>query len=274
MIPEYTSATKPPKGKLVVPRRILQTWKSRDLTPAMEANVRRWIEMNPSFEHHFFDDASCVAFIGQHFGGRAVAAYDQLPPGAFRADLWRYCALYTLGGVYADVDMVCLRSLESAIGPRDTFVVPHGSLNRRFLYNAFIASTPQHRLLGELIDRACRVLVDGEVMPGSEQARELFSSVFHRGEQTAAASWERTFTAFSTVGPLGLARSVNTSLGLPGLDPFQPGRRRVAGVDIRILRFNRRCGVLAGWRPLLKARYEGYLTGDNGGAPHWTSGLS
>ena len=32
-------------------------------------------------------------------------AFDRLIPGAYKADLWRYCAMYVTGGIYLDIKM-------------------------------------------------------------------------------------------------------------------------------------------------------------------------
>jgi len=34
-------------------------------------------------------------------------AYDNLIPGAYKADLWRYCVLYKYGGIYLDIKLAC-----------------------------------------------------------------------------------------------------------------------------------------------------------------------
>ena len=47
-------------------------------------------------------------FIKSHFSKRVLYAYDKLIPGAFKADLWRYCIIYINGGIYIDIKYECL----------------------------------------------------------------------------------------------------------------------------------------------------------------------
>ena len=56
------------------------------------------------------------------FGDDVVRAFARLRAGAAKADLWRYCALYTYGCVYLDLDAGINRPLSQAIGPHERTV--------------------------------------------------------------------------------------------------------------------------------------------------------
>ena len=71
----------------------------------MALNRQLLIERIPGFEHHLFDDDDCRAFLAQQFKPPVLEAYDKLIPGAYKADLWRYCVLYIHGGIYLDIKM-------------------------------------------------------------------------------------------------------------------------------------------------------------------------
>jgi len=60
-------------------------------------------DANPGFKHHLFDDNDCREFIKHNFEPKVLYAFDCLIPGAFKADLWRYCVLYINGGIYLDI---------------------------------------------------------------------------------------------------------------------------------------------------------------------------
>ena len=51
----------------------------------------------------FHNDSTARRFVHRHCP-YAARAYDCLLPPAYRADLWRYCALYAHGGHYLDAD--------------------------------------------------------------------------------------------------------------------------------------------------------------------------
>ena len=67
------------------------------------------------WEYKFYDDKDAEAFLSLHFPPEISEAFNSLIPGAFKADLFRYCVLFIFGGVYADVDTILESSLDSAI---------------------------------------------------------------------------------------------------------------------------------------------------------------
>jgi mannosyltransferase OCH1-like enzyme len=135
--------------KRLVPARLVQTWKTLDLG-ALAPIARTWREWNPGFAYTLFDDAACAALIDR-FGARVASAYARIGPGAFRADLWRYCELYTNGGVYVDVDTVCLGAVYDALDPTASLAVPV-DLDPTNLFNAFVAAAPEHPVMRMCID--------------------------------------------------------------------------------------------------------------------------
>jgi mannosyltransferase OCH1-like enzyme len=92
-----------PTFPATLPANLFQTWHTKKLPPAMARAVARLRRQNPRFLHYLFDDADCRAFIQKYYEPEVVRAYDALVPGAYKADLWRYCVLYVHGGIYLDI---------------------------------------------------------------------------------------------------------------------------------------------------------------------------
>jgi mannosyltransferase OCH1-like enzyme len=90
-----------------IPLHIYQTWCTKSLPPKMKQCVDKLKVDNPEFTHHLFDDTMCKEFIENNFNKNVLHAYINLKPGAFKADLWRYCVLYKKGGVYLDIKYQC-----------------------------------------------------------------------------------------------------------------------------------------------------------------------
>jgi mannosyltransferase OCH1-like enzyme len=128
--------------------------KSALVPSSMLRAVHSWIERNPEYDYRFFDDAAAAELVRLHFDQQVQDAYERMPFGAGKADLFRYCFLFLHGGVYADIDTVCLRPLETVLRPDDSFVVPRRvqpiDPSERF-WNAFMASVPGHPLLKKVI---------------------------------------------------------------------------------------------------------------------------
>lgn len=95
----------------MIPARIIQTAKSRELSlkqRAMCASVRL---LNPNFEWVFFDDGDVERFVQQEFPQHREV-FRQFPYLIQRFDFFRYLAVYRLGGFYFDMDVLLASGLE------------------------------------------------------------------------------------------------------------------------------------------------------------------
>jgi len=95
------------KENAVIPLDIYQTWHTTKLPPKMSENVNTLKNKNPEFKYHLYDDNDCREFIRKNFEKDVLDAFDSLIPGAYKADLWRYCILYKKGGIYLDIKYRC-----------------------------------------------------------------------------------------------------------------------------------------------------------------------
>ena len=86
-----------------IPTNIFQTWQTKNLPPSMFNAISKIKNQNPRFNYFLFDDNDCREFIKTNFPADVLNAYDRLIPGAYKADLWRYCILYKKGGIYLDI---------------------------------------------------------------------------------------------------------------------------------------------------------------------------
>jgi mannosyltransferase OCH1-like enzyme len=141
-----------------IPKNIYQTWSTKDMSDDFKMLTQSWRFNNPNYSYYFFDDNDCEEFIKNNFSENVYKAYCKIIPGAFKADLWRYCILYINGGVYTDMDTVCLSSIDNFINDdKIEFMTPidlnncpcYGKYN---LFNAFIASVPKHPILLKCIN--------------------------------------------------------------------------------------------------------------------------
>lgn len=104
-----------------IPKIIHQTWKNKDIPDFLLENVNKWKEMNPDYEYEYYDNDKCRKFILNNMGFKTALTFDILKPGAFKADLFRYCVLYIRGGVYTDIDLVPLVPLDKIIDEEHNF---------------------------------------------------------------------------------------------------------------------------------------------------------
>ncbi len=141
----------------VIPKHVYQTWHSRDIPKTIKEGMISLRKKNPDFEYHFFDDDACRYFIKFNFGNRVLNAYNMLKPGAYKADLWRYCLMYIKGGIYLDIkyDTVGDFKLDALTDQeyyiRDTYSKVH--YKDEYVYNAILVSKPGNEIYKKCIDR-------------------------------------------------------------------------------------------------------------------------
>ena len=70
---------------------------------------------NPLFRLRYYNDTSAYEYVNRTCGARVGLAYRCLAAPAYRADLFRYCALSREGGVYMDGDLALLQPLQEVV---------------------------------------------------------------------------------------------------------------------------------------------------------------
>lgn len=86
-----------------IPRHIIQCWHSKELPELLQKNCALIRQAHPGFKHTVFSFEECETFIAEHFDPKVLHTYQSIVPSAFKCDLWRYCVLYTYGGIYLDI---------------------------------------------------------------------------------------------------------------------------------------------------------------------------
>jgi mannosyltransferase OCH1-like enzyme len=93
-----------------IPKTIVQFWHDLgQLPPDVEECVRSWTVWETSgFKHRLFDEHTAGAFISHSLGARHKRAFERCYHPAMQADYFRLCYVLVEGGIYVDVDDVCV----------------------------------------------------------------------------------------------------------------------------------------------------------------------
>jgi len=131
--------------KLIIPKNIFQTWHTKMLPPLMYNAIKKLTKCNPEFSYKLFDDNDCREFIKRHFRADVLHAYNSLIPGAYKADLWRYCVLFIHGGIYLDIKYAPLNGFKFInLCKSEHFVLDSDEAG---IYNALIVALPGNKIL-------------------------------------------------------------------------------------------------------------------------------
>jgi mannosyltransferase OCH1-like enzyme len=137
----------------IIPRYVFQTWKHTLLSKDMKDNILQLRKNNPEFEYFLYDDKMCREFIQTHFGSNELYAFDSLIPGAYKADLWRYCVLYIYGGVYMDIKLNTVQNFKlKSIIHEECFPIDINNANNKGIWQGFLICKPQNEILKHCID--------------------------------------------------------------------------------------------------------------------------
>jgi mannosyltransferase OCH1-like enzyme len=128
-----------------IPLNIFQTWHSKILPVGMAKSVLMIKKLNPRFNYFLFDDHDCLEFIKNNYDENVFNAYNSLIPGAYKADLWRYCILYKKGGLYLDIKYRPLDNFHFVNLMEDEHFVLDN--DKSSIYNALMVCKPGNALL-------------------------------------------------------------------------------------------------------------------------------
>lgn len=196
-----------------LPKILALTFHTRRVEKQLYSLYTDLVNKNPSFRVYFFDDHHCVQFLQRYFPSIVLESFSMLKPGAFRADLFRYCFLYVYGGFYIDVNKQLLRPLDDCI-PTDTDMVLIRDINQNDIFQAFLGCRPHSLFMKKCIDTCVNII----------QQRD------------------KTDDSLSITGPKMMGRVFQTHYGL-SLASFKDGHHRVG--DETILIWSHRPGIVS-----------------------------
>ena len=211
-----------------IPQRIIQTNERDDVPVEMANATESIISNNPEYDYWYFNDQQAKQYLQTNFP-EVYECYLLVRPGAYKADLFRYCVLYKDGGVYVDCGMRAVGKLRDSIHPNDMFVSAEDD-GTGGVYNAFIACAPGHPIIAKAIEMCVKNI----------------------------RSKNYTNNPLAITGPLLLTRAFTDTVDKPA------GPDTDYGNGVRLFRYERKevctTGGLISDRgyPVLYTRYDGY----------------
>ena len=143
--------------QMKIPKRIIQTWETKDIDDIPLGFSKKALQkLNPEYEYCLFNANERREFLVKHFDTRTVNAYDKLKPKAYKCDLWRYCCLYILGGIYVDIKTSPVKPFYSILD-KDYELLLVTEQTGNGLFNGLMGFPPKHRfsylLINECLSR-------------------------------------------------------------------------------------------------------------------------
>jgi len=134
--------------------KIMQTSKSDIVTKKKFYSVQSILANAPDYEYCFYDDQKAKKFIDNEYEKVVGIAYDSLIPGAYKADLFRYCWLYVNGGIYFDCKMILFINLHSLVARSNELYVK--DLPKNYCYNAMMICRKSNEVMRLAINQTVK----------------------------------------------------------------------------------------------------------------------
>lgn len=186
----------------VLPRVVWLTWHDKALIPEkVHRDLRRFAS---GYDVRILGDSECEPFVLKHCGDEASRRYRALRTPAHRADLWRYCALWSFGGIYLDIKTWLVQPLSTIFTMNNTcYTVLAAPPLTNCIYQGIMAAPPKdptlHRLLMLIVrERTTEELNVGYSIPMIDAYDTLLSAVGEelRSEKRLATPAGRSWILF------------------------------------------------------------------------------
>jgi mannosyltransferase OCH1-like enzyme len=137
----------------MIPKIIWQThsYLIEDLPLFAKGPMLSWIENNKDYTHNYINHFERESFINNHFGEEWARLYGQCKYQVFQSDMWRILCLYEYGGIYADMDTMCLTNIDSFIDLSKDFVCEAGfPKTYGWINSSIFATKPKGKFITDL----------------------------------------------------------------------------------------------------------------------------
>lgn len=138
------------------PKNIFSTFETYDIQLKKYNSVVFNRLLNHNYDHYFFNNDDRRNMIKDNFDDNVLRAYDDLVPGAYRADIWRLCCLYLHGGIYIDDKFLILVNMDSILNNYDDYeclITDDFPTSGFGLYNGFMIAKPNCAFIKRCIDK-------------------------------------------------------------------------------------------------------------------------
>jgi len=134
-----------------IPKIIFKTsWQKRSNFPSeLTMTLNNTIIMNPDYNLYYFDDNEVIDFM-ESYSSRAYKAYMKIIPGAYKADLFRYCILEKYGGCYSDIGHITYEPFDKICENNKLVLVK--DLGDNGIHNALLCTVPHHPFIQKLVE--------------------------------------------------------------------------------------------------------------------------
>ena len=145
----------------IIPSIIIQSASFPLVHKSLQKCADSFQSLNPNYKYLFFSNKGCYEFFKVNYPPVYLEVYESIIPSALRSDFFRLCALYKLGGFWADIRLRCHIPLDEVIEEGTEFVsaIDTGinfkdylSIDKFAVWNGFMGCAPRLPFIKNCID--------------------------------------------------------------------------------------------------------------------------
>jgi len=127
-----------------------QTYYNKSKIPKdIYSNISKYA---PDYTHIIMDDNDIKNFLKKYYTGIVSKTFNSLKNGAHKADLARYCILYIYGGIYMDIKVELIKTINQVFNKGDDVFYTVDSVVENTIHQGIIKSPKNNPLFLSLID--------------------------------------------------------------------------------------------------------------------------
>lgn len=136
----------------MIPKIIWQTYELefKDLPDYLLYNFNTWKNKNPDWDIRYFSAKDRMLFVKNNYSSDIYELYASLPISIMKKDLWQYLILNKFGGLYVDMDSVCIEAISDNINLDRDFIF--STKDKVMFWMWIILSTPNNKVLDDIIN--------------------------------------------------------------------------------------------------------------------------
>lgn len=143
-----------------IPMFLHQTWKSEVMKDKYKQSFDKWSELHPGFTHVLWLDEDNDLLVQTWFP-QYLASYNWLPLIIQKTDFVRLMYLYRYGGIYADLDYECYKSIPPNLPQLCGFLAVESPFSmNECLQNSFMISEPGNPVVLEAMEIINKSVID------------------------------------------------------------------------------------------------------------------
>jgi hypothetical protein len=161
----------------MIPKIIHQTWKTNKLPNILEKIYKYNIDINKDFEYYLWTDDKSGENINDFIMNKypeLYKVYSKIELGVQKSDLARLAIMHYYGGIYIDLDILLLKSLNNLLdynsdklyfGFEPSEQTMYLWKKDKYICNAFFACSPKNELIDKMLNSVIQVYNDyGDVI--------------------------------------------------------------------------------------------------------------